>query len=110
MISSVASRLNWKFVAGVWKSFETYTRKKTIAKKDLFVNTILTFPKTRIKRRVIVTTARYSLFIVTLYMYRLPDGTAIPDGFYMLLVWCEQGNIQAEYIFVSNKQNIANVS
>ena len=48
------------------------------------------------------------LFISTLY--RLSDGTAIPDGFYMFLVWCETGKIQAEYIFVSNIQNIPNVS
>ena len=42
-------------------------------------------------------------------MLRLPDGTIIPDAWYKVLAWRENGTLQAEYIFTKH-ENSADVS
>ena len=44
-----------------------------------------------------------------MYYCRLYDGTIIPAAWYKVLVWRENGNLQAEYIYTKH-ENLADVS
>ena len=42
---------------------------------------------------------------------RLDDGTIVPSGWYKLLIWCESGQLQAEYVWTLHENKDAkNVS
>ena len=37
------------------------------------------------------------------FHYRLSDGTIVPDAWYKVLAWRENGDLQAEYIYTKHE-------
>ena len=88
-----------------WEKWETYVQAKA---EDLagviFVITGVT------KHGHIHQIKKYFLHVKSQYLYpSIYSEITIPEHWYKLLVWCENGNMEAEYIF-SDHVDINNVS
>ena len=86
-----------------WRLWEDYTRKKAESKSTIIYVITGTTPGTK----TFVQTSIAELHRLSLY--RLIDETVVPNAWYKLLIWQENGIQQAEYIYTKheNKENVS---